>query len=71
MPRYSANLREAQALASRLDRGGDKLSAEIIRALIRSFEASRTTNQILHRDNLQLRACNAPDVQSNGTGAAA
>lgn len=64
MPRHSASLREAQALAARLDRGGDKRSAEIIRALIRSLQASRTTNQILHRDNLELRGAGVLAPQS-------
>lgn len=55
MSRADANLREAQALASRLDRAGDKRGAEVVRALSRTYVASRTTNQVLHKENLQLR----------------
>lgn len=64
MSRHSASLREAQALAARLDRSGDKRSAEIIRALIRCFLASRTTNRILHQDNLELRGAGVLAPQS-------
>ena len=55
MSRADTHLREAHALANRLDRSGDKRSAEIIRALSRTYVASRSTNQVLHRENMHLR----------------
>lgn len=55
MARADTHLREAQALANRLDRAGDKRAAEVIRALSRTYVASRSTNQVLHRENMQLR----------------
>ena len=48
MARADTHLREAQTLANRLDRAGDKRGAEVIRALSRSLSASRSMNQVLH-----------------------
>lgn len=47
--------RDAAVVADSLAEIGLKRHAQIIRDLVRSSSSSSQTNQLLHRDNLELR----------------
>ena len=56
MSRADIHARACGEAADFLDGIGEKKRANDVRAMLRSYSTSRTTNSALHRDNMELRS---------------